>query len=426
MLFLKSESYMHKQLKMLPTIAPRKLLAAILLMATLLRVLSIYVLHSYIGPDSWEFGTIAHNMLAGHGFSMYYDIPSAHMPPLYCYLLWGLWKYFGESPTTYLALELFQALLGVLLVLVVYRLSLLLASRRVALIAATMVAVWPSFVYLCDQVHSISIYILLGVAAVYFTVHYVQVSHSWRDAICIGLCMGGLLLCRAEAVVLLCAYAFILIVRCGRGSTSKALVTCLIALACLAPWTIRNCRVLGYPILVSSAGGFNLWVGHNPHASGNSDYSLDDLNPSQRARWEGQSRGREYEINDDRLFTSFAINYMRSQPKAEIILSARKFFFFVFFDPTHDKSRRVLYYGPSLLLTFLAFYGMWLKRSELLVSYLPVTFTIVFAVLLAVAVFALPRYRIAIDPFLTLFAAQAIARGVEKVGGLRQPGLLPV
>jgi hypothetical protein len=296
----------------------------------------------------------------------------------------------------------------------VYRLSLLLTSQKVALIAATMVAVWPSFVYLCNEFHSISIYILLGVAAVYYLVRYVQVSQSWRDAISLGLCMGVLLLCRAEAIVLLGAYAFILPLRCGRASIFKALAVSLIALACLAPWTLRNYRALGHPVLVSTAGGFNLWVGHNPHASGNSEYSLDNLNPSQRASWEGEARGRDIEVNDDHLFTSFAMDFVRSHPKGELRLAVRKLFFFVIFDPTHKKSSRALYYSASLLLTSLTGYGMWLRRSELLTSYLPVTFSIFFAVLLAVAVFALPRYRIAIDPFLTLFAAEAVTCCAKK------------
>lgn len=62
-----------------------------------------------------------------------------------------------------------------------------------------------------------------------------------------------------------------------------------------------------------------------------------------------------------------------------------------------------------MLLLLLAIYGAWLHRSHLLKQDLPVTVTLAFAFCLSLAVFALPRYRIAIDPFLVLFAANAIA-----------------
>jgi hypothetical protein len=220
--------------------------------------------------------------------------------------------------------------------------------------------------------------------------------------------MGALLLCRAEAIALLLGYALILVWRCGRRSTLQAVATCLIAGTCLAPWTIRNYRALGHPVLITTSGGFNLWVGHNLCATGNSDYSLDCLRPDQRALLDREPRGRDFEIADDHLFTAFAVDFIRSHPRGELRLAARKLFFFLLFDPTHKKAAKAAYWAPSLLLTFLACHGIWLRRCNLLKQDLPLTFSILFGILLGIALFSLPRYRITIDPFLSIYAADAI------------------
>jgi hypothetical protein len=37
---------------------------------------------------------------------------------------------------------------------------------------------------------------------------------------------------------------------------------------CIAPWTLRNLRELGSPVLISTNGATNTWMGNNPEASG--------------------------------------------------------------------------------------------------------------------------------------------------------------
>jgi hypothetical protein len=76
----------HKRLRKFSEIGTRKIMLAVLSVAAILRLLSIILIRNYAHPNTWEFGEIAHNMLLGHGFAMRGDIPSAHMPPLYCYL----------------------------------------------------------------------------------------------------------------------------------------------------------------------------------------------------------------------------------------------------------------------------------------------------------------------------------------------------
>jgi hypothetical protein len=239
--------------------------------------------------------------------------------------------------------------------------------------------------------------------------------------------MGAMLFCRAEAVSLLALYAIILVWRCGRASLLRAGVVCVIALLCISPWTIRNYRVFGHLVPVTTSAGINLRIGHNSHATGDFTWDPSYLTPVQRETLERLMGGRDTEVLLDRQSTKFAIEFARSHPRQEAALLARKMFFFLIFDPSHRKGSQIAYWGPSLLLLLLAIYGAWLHRRHLVKQDLPVTATVAFAFFLSLVVFVLPRYRIAIDPFLVLFAANAIMswfppKDVADSGQIRADG----
>ena len=46
------------------------------------------------------------------------------------------------------------------------------------------------------------------------------------------------------------------------------LLLILSAAAVISPWTLRNYRVHGEWILISSNGGINFWIGNNEQATG--------------------------------------------------------------------------------------------------------------------------------------------------------------
>lgn len=387
-------------------------LSTVLAVACFVRLVSIFLVRNYLHPNTWEFGELAQPLYDGHGFTKVLEtgvrVPSAHMPPLYPYLLASLWKVFGQSSLAYLGFEVFQSVFGVLLVFYTYRLARILCGTMVAMVAASLVAIWPPLVYLCNEIHSISIYIVLGTAAVYYLVRFTDVSREWKDVAGFGISMGLLLLCRAEAIVLLVAYCLILVWRCGRGFVPQAIVACLLAGACISPWTIRNYKAFGQLVLISTSGGFNLWVGNNGHATGNSYYNFYNLTAEQQALYYKALDGRDTEIRINRVYGHAALDFIRHNPKAELLLALRKLFFFVFFDPTHKKSSQIGYWLPSLTLTTLGCWGIWIRRKHLLGRDLPTFLSILCSLLLAVVFFALPRYRIAIDPFVAIFAANAI------------------
>lgn len=421
-------------------------LGVILTVAALLRVASIVILRNFMHPQLWEFGALAKAISAGKGFS---DLtkdgsyqPSIYMPPGYPFVLASFYKILGERPLTFLLIEITQAASGVLLVYIVYRLANILLGKRGAIAAACIVAIYPAQIYMCNEIHGISLYIVLGTGAAFFLTRFLEVSHSWADVLAAGLCMGILMLFRGEAPGLLLLYAIILIMRGGWGVVVKAAVFVLIAISCLAPWTIRNYREFGKLIPICSSAGVNLWIGNNPAATGDDRYVDADLvrealsNYPMRAgdRQSSELSSVPFDVKEafdripmnrysfvakDAALKTIATTYARSHPLREAELAAKKFTIFFLYDSSHEKGREPIYWVPSVLLSIMAAWGAFVRGKRLLTSDLYLVSSVFFAVVVGMAVFVLPRYKMVIDPFLIIFAAAVFRSRGELANGTR-------
>lgn len=77
--------------------------------------------------------------------------------------------YLGESWAVYLLLEVVQAAAGVLLVFLVYRVGFVLyRDQALGRLAAILAALYPPFIEMRNEFHSINFYIVLGVTAAVF------------------------------------------------------------------------------------------------------------------------------------------------------------------------------------------------------------------------------------------------------------------
>jgi 4-amino-4-deoxy-L-arabinose transferase-like glycosyltransferase len=390
-------------------------IASVLWLAAVLRVVSVFLLRTYRHPNAWEFGEIARAIHAGLGYSISLPhgglAPSAYMPPAYPYLLVLLLKLGGDRSPAWLVLELVQAALGVLLVYVIYRTALLLAERRVAIAGAILVAVFPTQVYACNEFHSINFYMVLGAFTVFYLTRYLEQSGAWKDIVLAGFSMGFLMLFRAEAPALLFLYAVVLVWRQGWRAMAPAAVFIAIALLCLAPWTLRNYVAFGKFIPVAVSAGENLWIGNNAHATGSQHYDYGAFSPEDLRRDLARvPENRDYQYARDKVFERYAVHFALTHPLSEVKLMLTKLAIFFVYDPAHIKGRQPIYWVPSVLLSVLAAYGAWLRGGKLWKEDLIIVVSVLFAVAVTAAVFALPRYKIVIDPFLMIFAAQVVSR----------------
>jgi hypothetical protein len=234
------------------------------------------------------------------------------------------------------------------------------------------------------------------------------------------------MLFRGEAPALVLLYAILLIVRGGRKTAGAAAAFLLTAFAFLAPWMIRNYREFGQIIPVCASGGVNLWVGNNPRATGGQHYILypKPLSADLEKVFD-RPMDKYYVVGVDAGLKRLGIDFILTHPREDAILAAKKFFIFWVFDPTHDKGSSPGYWVPSLILSFFVAWGAVLRGKKLFTDDLFLSASVLFALAIGMVVFVLPRYKIVIDPFLIVIAANAVvsvaARSKEAFALTRPP-----
>ena len=187
-------------------------------------------------------------------------------------------------------------------------------------------------------------------------------------------------------------------------------VALLVLSAVFAPWPIRNARVLHAFIPLRSTVGFELWVGNRAGASGFLDESQFPL----FNRWEYDQYAAKGEVAYMRDKSTLAKAYMRAHPGEFLRLSAVRFV--RFWSGTGSKDGSTFYAIHALLTTSLGLMGIWrlVRERRLRVAML---------FLLPLMVFPLPyyithaefRYRLVVDPLLTILAGYAVS-------GTHEPG----
>ena len=99
----------------------------------------------------WEMGRIARSIASGQGFSSPTDLPSgpsAWAPPVYPYILAGVFKLFGiYSPLSAWVILAFNSVFGALTCFTLYRIALQMYGAPVARAVAWTWAVFPYAIY---------------------------------------------------------------------------------------------------------------------------------------------------------------------------------------------------------------------------------------------------------------------------------------
>ncbi|SEG33107.1 Dolichyl-phosphate-mannose-protein mannosyltransferase [Bryocella elongata] len=413
------------------TSADSTVLPYILLAAGIIRAAVVLLLRTYRTPLLWEVGPLAANLYHRLGYAEQLPgqqpWPAIFMPPGYAFWVAAFYKVFGMGPTAYIAIQVCQIGLGLVVVLLVYKLAVILVGHDCAAAAAAMTALYPPLVYLPVEFHAINLYLPLEMACIYFLAEFATARKGTTSVFLAAVCMGGLLLFRAEALALVVIFAALLLVLRGKSALIPALWFLLISFAILAPWTIRNYVFFRSLIPVCQSSGTNLWIGNNPLATGDDRYqAADDVRSALSKDTKGDV-AREFGltqipleiresfrqipfdkdslIRKDRVLQTVAVRFIESQPKQFLRVALKKSFYFFFVDFHHEMGRRPVYWIPASLLSLLALAGLVLGWRDLDKSFLLVIVPILFSVLLGAVVFVIPRYRIVNDPLLILCAA---------------------
>jgi hypothetical protein len=195
----------------------------------------------------------------------------------------------------------------------------------------------------------------------------------------------------------------------------------LVGEAVLLPWQIRNYRVFGDFVLVSNNGGYNLWMGNNPLATGG---AIDEY--SYVAKDTLVQLKRELnELQLDQYSAGRAVAYMKSHPLKTVLLWPKKFVHLFY------KDSKCITYGfrwnfeqlpPVILMamvaltegyyyalgiTFLLYLLPFIKRERLSLKLLLIGGTIVYFIAVYLPFIGDGRFHLPLIPLFAIVVAQS-------------------
>jgi hypothetical protein len=272
------------------------LTADLAVLAAVVRLVVIVVAQCEPVWDGHYYDVGARRIAEGHGYSEDLHLPG---PDGHEQIIWHPWAHYPVGYPGFLALfhlalrtvgapgalagPIANLLTGAALVAIVHRLAMRAFPESTArpTIAALLVALHPGLVLYAGALMTEPLAAALMLGAILAAVSMRRMGAALLVA---GAALGLATLVRPNAILmapivglaatfredasLVARSAF---ARLARGAAS-AIVVSMLALATVAPWTARNCRVMDACTLVSTNAGWNLVIGAAPGATGKFEF----------------------------------------------------------------------------------------------------------------------------------------------------------
>jgi len=251
-------------------------LSATFLLAFVLRLVVVILAIPDVAAPSldhnafgWEMGWTARSIVEGHGFSSPFLTPSgptALVPPIFPYILAGIFRVFGlYSPAAAFAMLSFNSLCSALTCIPLYFLVRNSLNDRVARIATLAWAIYPFAIYFsAARVWDYSLTALLLACCMLAAQRLHRKGYlAWAG---IGL-LGGLTALSNPSTVsvtpLLLLIAVVKLRSIGGAWLGKGLIAVLAFAAICAPWTVRNHRVMHSNFFLRDGFWIEFYAGNN-------------------------------------------------------------------------------------------------------------------------------------------------------------------
>ena len=396
--------------------AIRKSLLRLMLISFVLQIAAIGILRQYktrAADDhfgfGWEMGRIARSIALGEGFSNPYGGntgPTAWEPPLYPYLMGGVFKVFGVySYASAWVLLTINGLLAVLTCIPVYLIAERIFGERVAIWSARTWALLPyvwywSIHWLWDTTLTPLVLSLIFLIALEM--------EDWpglRGWAIFGVLWGVGALANPSMLTFL-PFCGLWIWRQrfkgGLPSLAGVAVSSAVFFLVLSPWLIRNYEVFGRFVFLRDDFGLQLRLGNWKGADG---MLMAYLQPSQnKLEFEKFQRMGELEYSAD--CKRLAVEWIRENPGRFAVVSLKRFFYYWNGVPRETSSVAPVDFRSSLFLatSVLAIWGLGRalrqkRRGAWLFAGLALTYPTTYYF-----VFVNARYRHVIEPELFIMA----------------------
>ena len=252
-------------------------------------------LHGY-GDFGGEMGWVARSIATGHGFSSPFlpdTGPTALVPPLYVYLLAGVFKIFGlYTAKAAAAILLLDSLLSALTCIPIYYTLRYSHGERVAALASWIWVVYPFAInFSAAEVWDYALTALLFAACFCFAqrLHVRRGLLPWAG---FGALSGVTVLSNPSILSLLPFLLLCSFWKARQGLSRwmlRGTVALIVFLAVLAPWLIRNHRAMHADVAIRDGLWLEVWAGNAGDSStSNPAWAHPATNPAEMRLFQAQ------------------------------------------------------------------------------------------------------------------------------------------
>jgi len=260
-------------------------------LAVALRAPFVAIMHSQPTSDSYVYVTAARSLAEGHGYS-YNGHPTAFFPigwPAFIAALYLISRSYSFAMVLWAGVGLWASATAL-----IYVFGLKLGSRATGIVAAFIVAAYPDFIFPSLRAFSENLFVPVFIGACILLVPRAGERLGMRRAALAGLVLGLAILVRSTAILLPAVLGLWLLLQYRDRLSLKVAVTfAAVAYLVLVPWLVRN-EVVMKTLAISTNGGYTLWLGDNPHATGGNAVN------KEHPRWDLHSTAREARDNQRR------------------------------------------------------------------------------------------------------------------------------
>ena len=268
-------------------------------LAVALRAPFVAIMHSQPTSDSLVYVTTAHSLAEGHGYS-YNGHPTAFFPigwPAFIAAMYLITRTYSFAMVLWAGVGLWAVATAL-----IYVFGLKLGGRTTAIVAALIVAAYPDFIFPSLRAFSENLFVPVFIGACILLVPRDGERLTVRRAALAGLVLGLAILVRSTAVLLPIALGlWLLLAYRDRRALKVAVTFAAVAYLVLVPWLVRN-EVVMKTLAISTNGGYTLWLGDNPNATGGNAVN------KEHPRWDLHSTARE--VRDNQRRTQRALNFI--------------------------------------------------------------------------------------------------------------------
>jgi 4-amino-4-deoxy-L-arabinose transferase-like glycosyltransferase len=416
----------------LPTASPAtdsRALLLILLVGLVVRLL-LWFWFSPLPPrivDEQDYNVLAHNLLEHGEFALQAGSPTSMRPPLYPFLVAGIYAVAGAD--NFQAVRLVQALLSLINVWIVYRLGREAFSPRVGLWAAGLFAFYPTLLGMNNLILTEVLFTLLLTAACYAVLLYFRRERGGYLALA-GVLLGLAALTRSVVWLsppFLAAYVILFGPRSLAHRAGVAVVLVLAFGATIAPWTVRNSRLQKTFVTIDTMSGRNFMMGNYRYTP--LYRSWDAISLEGEEAWYREvfdtypPEMRTTQGHVDKLALKCGLKFVRENPGLTALRDLIKFFDFwglereliagAFRDFFGPIPRPIILGMSAAILTgyvgalFLGIFGTLFSPPPDWRVHVLFLLVMAFICALHTLVFGHSRYHLPLMPFVLLYAAAA-------------------